>query len=326
MTSLLETYWEIAMNPESSLVKSLAAKIPKEIGYNHDGTLHRVKELLLTEAIESTTLIQAEVHKTVMEGSEPSLCMRSALPTIPMNSRTLNWTVGETGTYAPEIPEATDIPILDQDYDSVEFKAKKYGSRPLITNELLEDSPFALAEMEMRKAGRRVENRLNQNGITELIDSAGLTQDVDISGTPTIADAGIKAIAAAVSKVRKAGFNPDSLIMHPSAEAIVLQEFVPTNFYPTEEIVRTGMVPSLLGLKAYTCGVTKNGTKEWDYDTDGDIGMVVYDSMSAAAVGMRRDITVEQYADPIKDMVGMSVTSRFDVEMIIADAACRIQY
>ena len=72
MTKLFRTYLKIAMNPESSIVKSLAATIPKNIGYNHDGTLMRVKELLLSEAIESTTLIQAEAHATVMEGSEPS--------------------------------------------------------------------------------------------------------------------------------------------------------------------------------------------------------------------------------------------------------------
>lgn len=320
MTSLLETYYEIAMNPESSIVKSLAASIPKNVGYNHDGTLHRVKELLLTEAIESTTLIQAEVHATVMEGSEPSVCIRNALQTIPMKTKELSWTIGETGSYAPEVPEATDIPIANQDYDSVDFKAKKYGVRPLISNELLSDSPFALAEIEMRKAGRMVENRLNQNGITELIDSAGLEHDTAASNQ------GIKAIAAAVSKVRAAGFNPDTLIMHPSAEALVLAEFVPTNYFPTEAIVRTGMVPSLLGLKAYTCGVTKNGTQEWDYDTDGDIGMVILDSNAGGAIGMRRDITVENYDDPIKDMAGMTVTSRFDVEVIIPNASCRVEF
>lgn len=310
----------MAANPESSIVKDLAATIPKNIGYKHDGTLMRVRELLLTEAIESTTLIQSEAHATVMEGSEPAICIRSALQTVGMKSRTMNWTVGETGTYAPEVPEATDIPIDNQDYDTVEFVAKKYGVRPLISNELIEDGLFNVAELEMKKAGRRVENRLNQNGITEIIDSAGLEHDT--AGT----NQGIKAIAAAVSKVRAAGFNPDTLIMHPSAEAIVLQEFVPTNYYPTEAIVNTGMVPNILGLKTYTCGVTKNGTQEWDYDTDGDIGMVVYDSVAAAATGMRRDLTVENYDDPIKDMVGMTVTSRFDVEVIIPNATCRIEF
>lgn len=322
MTHLFRTYIEMAMNPESSDIRKLASTIPKELGYNHDGKLMQVKELLLTEAVESTTLIQSEAHATVMEGSEPSICVRRALDMVQMKSRTMNWTIGETGTYAPEVAEATDIPIEDQDYDTVEFVAKKYGVRPLITKELIEDGLFNVAELEMRKAGRRVENRLNQNGIAELIDSAGLEHDTAATNT------GIKAIASAVSKVRAAGFNPDTLIMHPSAEAVVLQEFVPTNYYPVESIVKTGMVPNILGLKTYTCGVTKlaTGTQEWDYDTDGDIGMVVYDSVAAAAIGMRRDITVENYDDPIKDMVGMSVTSRFDVEAIIPNACCRIEY
>ncbi len=320
MTGLLKTYLEMAMNPESSVVKDLAAGIPGNVGYNHDGKLMRVKELLLTEAIESTTLIQAEAYKTVMEGSEPSICMRNAMNMVQMQSKTMNWTIGETGTYAPEVPEATDIPILNQDYDVVEFVAKKYGVRPLISNELIEDSMFPIIELELGKAGRRIENRINQNAITELIDSVTLEHDCAGSNW------GIKAIAAAVSEVRAAGFNPDTLIMHPSAEAIVLQEFVPTNYYPTEAIVSTGMVPNILGLRSFTCGVTKNGTQEWDYDTDGDIGMIVYDSTAVAAIGMRRDITVEKYNDPIKDMVGMSVTARFDVEAIITAAGCRIEY
>jgi len=310
----------MAANPESSVVKDLAATIPNNIGYNHDGTLMRVKELLLTEAIESTTLIQAEAHNTVMEGSEPSVCVRDAMDTVPMKSNTMNWTTGETGTYAPEVPEATDFPIRNQDYGTVPFVAKKYGDRPLISNELIEDGLFAIAELELKKSGRRIENRINQNGITELIDSAGLEHDCNGSNW------GIKAVASAVSKVRAAGFNPDTLIMHPSAEAVVLQEFVPTNYYPTEKIVDTGMVPNILGLKTYTCGVTKNGTQEWDYDTNADIGMVVYDSAAAIAIGMRRDITIENYNDPIKDMVGMTVSARFDIEVIIANAACRIEY
>ena len=320
MTQLLRTFLEMAMNPESSDIRKLAGTIPKELGYNHDGKLIQVKELLLTEAVESTTLIQAEAHATVMQGSEPSVCIRSALPTVGMKSRTMNWTVGETGTYAEEVPEATDIPIGNQDYDTVEFVAKKYGVRPLITKELIEDGLFNVAELEMKKAGRRVENRLNQNGITEIIDSAGLEHDTAATNQ------GIKAIAAAVSLVRGAGFNPDTLIMHPEAEAIVLQEFVPTNYYPTEAIVNTGMVPNILGLKSHTCGVVDNGTQEWGYAADGEIGMIVYDSVAAAAIGMRRDITVENYDDPIKDMVGMSVTSRFDVESIIPNASCRVEF
>ena len=54
--------------------------------------------------------------------------------------------------------------------------------------------------------------------------------------------------------------------------------------------------------------------------------MIVYDSQSAAAIGMRRDISVTNYDDPIKDMKGITVLSRFDVEVIIPDAACNVKF
>ena len=41
---------------------------------------------------------------------------------------------------------------------------------------------------------------------------------------------------------------------------------------------------------------------------------------------MRRDISVEKYDDPIKDIVGMSILARFDVEAIVPTAGCRIEF
>lgn len=320
MTKLFVRYLEIANNPESSYAKRAISTLPKELGMMHEGKLTQVKELLLTESIENTTLIQAEAYKTAFEGSEPSICMRNALPIMHMKSNVMPATIGEEGTYAPLIPEGTDIPIKNQDYDKVDFTAGKYGGRPLITNELIEDGLFDTAAMEIRKVGRSIENRLNQNAITESIDNAGL--EFDTAG----ANQGIKALASAVSQVRAAGFNPDSFIMHPEAEAKILQEYVPTNYYPTQSIVDTGHVPKLLGLKSYVCGVVDNGTQEWGYAANGEIGMIVYDSSVAIGLGMRRDITVSNYDDPVKDLVGMAITSRFDIKTITQSAACRIEY
>lgn len=320
MTELFTRYLDIANNPESSYAKRAIASLPKELGMMYDGKLTQVKELLLTESIESTTLIQAEAYRTAFEGSEPSICMRSALPILKMKSKVMNTTVGEEGAYAPLIAEGADIPIKNQDYDTVQFVAGKYGGRPLITNELIEDGLFDTAAMEIKKVGRSIENRLNQNAVTMAIDSAGL--EFDTAG----ANQGIKSLASAVSQVRAAGFNPDSLVMHPEAEAMILQEYVPTNYYPTESIVNTGHVPRLLGLNVHVCGVVDNGTQEWGYAANGEIGMIVYDSSVATAIGMRRDITVNNYDDPIKDLVGMAITSRFDVQTITASAMCRIEY
>lgn len=320
MTKLFTRYLDIANNPESSYAKRAIASLPKELGMMREGKLVQVKELLLTESIEGTTLIQAEAYRTAFEGAEPSVCMREALNILEMKSKVMNVTVGEEGTYAPSIAEGTDIPIKNQDYDSVQYTAVKYGGRPLITNELIEDGLFDTAAMEVRKVGRSIENRLNQNSITMAIDSAGLEHDT--AG----ANQGIKAVAAGVSQVRAAGFNPDTLVMHPEAESLILQEYVPTNYYPTKAIVDTGFVPRIMGLGVHVCGVVDNGTEVWGYGADGEIGMVIYDSSVAQAIGMRRDISVNDYDDPIKDLVGMSVTSRFDVQTITASAMCRVEY
>jgi len=317
MTQLLQKYLEIARTEQN---QKIIASLPKELGMIHGGKLVAVKELLLSEAIESTTLIQDEAYRTVIEGAEPSKCIRSAIPTIQMKSNTMNITIGESGTYAPKVAEGAEIPINVQDYAPVEFKTDKYGVRPLITSELIEDSMFSIVDIELKKAGNRIENSINQVGISKLIDGAGLEHDT--AG----ADQGIKAIAAAVSAVRAKGFNPDTLIMHPEAEAVVLQEFVPTNYYPTEAIVKTGIVPSVLGLKTYTCGVTDDATQTWGYAADGEMGMVIMDSNAGAALGMRRDITVNNYNDAIRDMIGLSVTARFDIELLNSDAVCRVEY
>lgn len=320
MTKLFTQYLDIANNPESSYAKRAIASLPKELGMMHDNKLVQVKELLLTESIESTTLIQAEAYRTAFEGAEPAVCMREALPILLMKSKVMNVTVGESGAYAPEIAEGTNVPIQNQDYDTVQYTAKKYGGRPLITNELIEDGLFDTAAMEIKKVGRSIENRLNQNGVTNAIDTA--TVEHDTGGN----NQGIKAVAAAVSAVRAAEFNPDTLVIHPEAEAMILQEYVPTNYYPTQSIVDTGYVPKIMGLNVHVCGVVDNGTQEWGYAADGEIGMIVYDSSCATAIGMRSDISVNNYDDPIKDLVGMSVLSRFDVQTITAAAICRVEF
>lgn len=53
---------------------------------------------------------------------------------------------------------------------------------------------------------------------------------------------------------------------------------------------------------------------------------MVLDPSHAGIIAMRRDYTVEQYDDPIHDLVGISATMRFGVEVIQTDAGVRILY
>lgn len=322
MTQLFKTYLEMAVNPESSVAHKLTATIPKELGCTYDGKPYSVRELLLNTNIESTTLIQSEAHKTAVKGSEPSICLRNALRILKMPSKVMPVTFGEAGAYAPEVAEGTDIPIQNQDYDSVSFTAVKYGGRPLISNEMVDDSMFDVIEMEIGKVGRSIENRLNRNGIDEMIDT--ITAEVDTAETGTAQ--GVEALIDASATVRAAGFNPDTAILHPEAAAILGKEYVPSNYHMGEGVAKTGLLTRLVGLDLYTCGVVDNATATWGYAANAELGIIVFDSTAAAAIGMRRDISVEKYNDPVKDLLGMSVLARFDVQVINPAAACVVEF
>lgn len=284
------------------------------------------KQLLLANEIESTTLIQEEVYKTVVEGSEPFKCMREVLPVVKTDSYSVRVVYGEAGTYAKVIPEGGKIEIDTQDYSKKDITIKKIGTRPLITNELIEDSLFDVIELELKKAGARLENKLNRDCIIELLKNHNGTTpaDTDPAGT-TLA---VSDIAKSIAKVKAVGFLPSVLITHPTAEGQLLQDsnLAYVAYAGTSTPLTQGTVPKLMGLTPYTLGVSSDdATYKWD-DTDSanHYYALVLDPDNYAMIAMRRDITVEQYDDPIHDLVGISCTMRYGVGVIQNQAACRI--
>jgi hypothetical protein len=52
----------------------------------------------------------------------------------------------------------------------------------------------------------------------------------------------------------------------------------------------------------------------------------VFDYNAAAAIGMRQDIQVEQYKDPIRQLVGLTASMRFDCQCLSSSAGNLLQY
>lgn len=323
--SYLSTYLRLAIGAADAPheTKTIVNSLPKELSYNIDGQTKNVRELLLTEKIESTTLIQAEMAATVNEGAQLVKCMRQAIPTVQVKSSSYVWPLGPANTYAPEIAEGAEIPTIVGEYSSRTFTVKKYGQMPRITRELVNDGLYDIIALEVQNAGAAVENTLNQQALTALLDGAG-NEDDNNGADLTIK--GVKAIADAAALIKADGFNPDTIIMCPGAEALVLKEFVLSNYVGADSVMG-GRVPTILGMKAYTLGVTDaSASYAWEYDSDGDIGMLVLDSRKAGAIAMREDLTVEKFDDPVRDLIGCKVTARFGVNYLHANASARCEY
>lgn len=300
---------------------------------SEDGKPGSARELLLTEAIESTTLIQTEINRTIMEGSEPAKCFRNAVPIFPMNGNTLQINIGETGTYAPIVKDGSEIPINNQAYTPRTWTAKKFGERPMITREMVNDSLFGVIEMEVRKTGWRVENTLNQWMLSVLIENAGNDHDI-ASGTGN--DRGINAMISARQANLIDGFQSDTIVMNPGATSLVFAGYVPSYNPLAQQYINTGMLPPIVGMRLFECSVAYSQTSapftasaagyEWSPATADDLGAIVFDSKACGGIGMREDTRVEQYTDPVRDLMGMSVTMRAACQYGLANSICRVTY
>ncbi len=324
MTKLLPTYLKLATAGPHEYKQTVEHKISKELtAYNEKGEVVRVKELLLAEAIESSTLIQTEMYRTFLEGAEPEKVARNCMEVLPMKSNVMTVTYGETGTYAAQVAEGAEIPINVQDYNVYTLTSVKYGDRPLITNEMVEDGMFNVVELEVRKSGAKLENALNQEALSTLMQGSGNEVDCGNSGATPLLHLG-----EAIGMIKDDGYKPDTIILHPQFEGDVISQMIPTStVVGDQQIMRTGQIGRIYGCDVYGWnGADNSSSYIWDFDTDGDLGALMYQKAYAGAIGMRRDLTVKNYDDPIRDLVGMSCTMRFDALTFFANATCRVIY
>ena len=287
-------------------------------------------KLLQSEAtaIADSTLVQEEVYKTVIEGTEPVKCMREILPIINTDTYSVRFVKGEVGTYAGKIAEGAKIDIDTQTYEKQDITIDKWGIRPLITNELIEDSLFDVVELELKKAGARLENALNRQCLYQIL------QGTHKISTSTLNPAGphfaISDIAQAIGKVKKQNLLPDILLVHPTAEAYLLQDsnLAYVSFAGSPGALRQGEIGrTLMGLKPYSCTATDSADPTWDDTTAGsDVTAIVLSKKDLGVILMRRDVTIEQYDDPIHDLVGISLTMRFGTDVLNEKAGCLIYH
>ena len=323
MTKLLKKYLQYA-HAGPAEQKHILESIPAKKAHYHDGKPETVRELLLSTAIESTTLVQTEMYNTVLEGAEPFKCMREAIPIFRTTAGTLRVPKGETGTYASIVAEGAEIPNLDQDYGSTDFTIYKYGVRPLITQEMVDRGLYDVIELEARKAGMRIENALNTESMSVILENTG--NSADVGNTSATTATLLANVAKAIGENQTDGFMGDTLILHPACYGSILGAF--TGLAATsvgETAVRAGQIPTLLGMRVFVCSVTDtSSTYTWGWGVDGYVGGMVLDSRNAGAIAMERDIYVDRYQDPIRDLVGLSVKARFGYNYLHANASCRI--
>lgn len=273
------------------------------------------RELLLSDA-DQTELIQREVIGAIVEGAKSRESARKVVPIINTTGPSCRIVYGTSpsGQYAPYVGEGAAIPEDHEIYASSNIAIRKAAVRPLITHEMIEDSKFDQIELELKKAGAKIENKLNQEVISTLLTGAGCV-DVDPGGSHL----GSADIGIAKGKVDTNGWIADTFVACPPGWGYLLDE---TN---APDILDG--TSNMLGLKSAIIDAQTDSTttQKWDGTDSANHYMgLVFDSYNYAVLAMRDGITVEMYDDPIRDLVGMTVSMRFGVGIMNPSGACRI--
>lgn len=329
-TRRLADYLEMAHMGPSELKKAIETKVPRELAYTdfETGKTENARELLQTEGLAASGLIPTEVYATVIEGSEPAKCMRNAIPVYRMPSHVMTIPYGETGTYSSIVAEGAEVPITTETYSVATLTADKYGERPMISREMVADAKFDVIAMEIRKAGYKIENALNRLTLNTFIDATGgnagtyQTDCGNAGATPHIFS------ASAMGTLIGRGFTPTDTIMCPVFYGTVMGTMATLNTTSANAVMQQGQLPNTFyGTRVHICGVADSAaTYTWGWSADGYFGALIIDRNACGAIGIREDINVEQYSDPVRDLVGMKVTARFDAVSLQATAQQWVQY
>ena len=323
--------------------RSLVSRMPAELGasriddfMSNDPTADRyqARQLLLTEGIEATSIIQEQVLRTVIAGAEKFQVIRDAgVAWYNTKSNALRVPLGEAKRNADIIAEGAEIKSRTQDYDHRDFSIVKYGVKPDITFEMVEDGLVEVVAEEIFYAGAAVENRLNYDALTALATNAGRTTTTGSCGTDGTALSVLREAKKLVKGTRTTGaFTADTIIMTGDFEEDLLlnNNLAYASYAGGSEAIRSGTLPArLMGMKWMVTdngSATVDGTNPWEYGSSADVGAIVMEAKRGCGVAMRRDRTVKKFEDITRELQTITVTMRADVNYLHANAVAKCNW
>ena len=324
-TRRLATYLKMDTMGPAEFKRAIEKEIPRSLAYEDwDGKKVNARELLQSEGLAATNLIPTETVATVVEGANAVKCFRDAFPVVQMPSQVYTHPYGATTSYAPVVAEGAEVPQGTETISVATLTAKKVGTRPMITNEMIADAKFDAIAGEIRYAGEQIENTINRDCINSLIDASAASYSTDSGGsgaTPLLF------IGTGIGTLIGRGFRATDIIFGPGMYGATLGAFSSLSTDKASRVTDAGGIGNLYGLTPHICGIADSAdTYVWGWGTDNYLGCVIIDKAKAGVLGIREDIHVNRYPDTANDMQGMTVLARFDSASILATAAQFVQY
>ena len=275
-----------------------------------------IKQFLSTGAgTEGSLLLPKTILNTLIEEVDKALIPRSEAAMvfgpsqIPGSSLDLNL-VSVDIMDVREVAEASEIPLDNGEYSSINLKPVKYGVTVRITRELMEDSQFELLERNVRLAGKRLAENENSLVISDALDNA----DNTVSGGAAVT---IANITRAMQHLEDADYNATSFLVGIEVlnDLRNIDTFVEADKLGSREMLEQGFVGRLYGMNVMKVSTNAGMTTTSAY---------IFDRDHAYVIAEKRPVTVENFDLPSFDMSAAAVTQRIKVRDLRSAAIAKI--
>jgi len=277
----------------------------------------KIYDILFTAAAETDLVPQASNIVT---------CPGSSLKVdVEVDGQFVAHYSGGGGAFPTETMEPTQVTITP----------KLFGIRPEINNELIEDSQFDLIEVHLRRAAEQMGEFSSHQFLARLItgNHGDGTQNALTTGAATTTDLGDLLDAFAlnledgfVSDVFIIGPGPVSDILQDASAAIYSDQFHTKwsmNGAPIIADAGSMFFGTFLGMKGYINPVNRSSGDGALYLSSKWHSFVLNKANASLAV-RKRWLKMENYSDPVRDLVGAVISARQEASCIYNDASCEI--
>lgn len=270
----------------------------------------------MTNVTTKDIITEEAVRRQVLESVEESLQFRRAFDTLDVSGIS-NDTIklpkdDDTMTEPVEVGEGAEFPRDEEDVSTISATVKKYGMEVKITNEAIEDSLFDVMSRQVDKAGRKMNEKLNNLAFTELDANLHTNSPVGNNDGTLAWDE----VVDAKKELRDDGYNPTILIVDAEGEADLLKssEFQRATDLGDETILE-GQIGRVAGLDVFL-------------DNDGLAAAndaYVIDPSRYGFDVVKEDISTQSYDDPARQAEVFQVWTRRVFKAQDSNAAIKVQ-
>lgn len=262
-------------------------------------------------------LIKQQLVSTIKDASQKKNVGRQLVQVMPLREgSTLDWNKADKDTLlVRKIGEGVNSRLTHETYTKIQSTPEKYGGTIKITQEMIEDSNFALIERQLKQAGREMANTEDTIIFNSWADSTtGFVQNADHDINSQGTELGIIDITNSMQQIEEQDYEPTAYVINPKQvnELRQIDTFVEADKVGDRRTFTNGFVGQIFGIGAVKSTILAADTS-YVIDTN-DAGMLI----------IRRPLTISKFTDPIQDLVGASFTQRMSARVVEERAGVRI--